>query len=396
VKVLFIHQHFNTPQQGGALRSYYLAKSLVDRGVAVSVITGANTKTFKRETIDGIEVHYLPVAYFNRFGFLNRIRSYANYLISAARHAKKINDVNLCYVISTPLTTGLVGIWLKRKYGIPYIFEVGDLWPDAPIQLGYVKNPVLKAIFYEVEKKIYLHAHSIVALSPMIQKEIERKAPGKKTFIVTNMSDVEFFRNESKRGDLVQKFNAGDSFVISYVGTLGVANGLDYLIDCARACQLANLCVKFIVCGEGAVLIALKDAALRLKLQNIQFIPFQNREGVRDLMNISDAIFVSYKNVPVLETGSPNKYFDGLAAAKLIIINFGGWIKDELEKEQCGVSLDPRHPAEIVNKITPFLNDSRLLIQFQLRARQLAEVKYAREILGDYFFNVINNATARN
>ena len=392
MKVLLIHQHFNTPQQGGALRSYYLAKSLIDRGVAVTVITGANIQSPKQELIDGIEIHYLPVPYFNRFGFVDRIRSYTNYLVAAARYAKKIRDANLCYAISTPLTTGLVGMWLKRKYGIPYVFEVGDLWPDAPIQLGYIKNPALKAMLYMLEKKIYRYANSIVALSPMIQKEIARKQPGKKISVVTNMSDVEFFRDESKREDLTEKFNTRGAFVISYIGTLGVANGLDYIIECARACQKANLPVKFIVCGEGAMLVNLTNAALRLKLENIQFVSFQNRDGVREVMNVSDAIFVSYKNFPVLETGSPNKYFDGLAAAKLVIINFGGWIKDEIEKEQCGVYLDPRHPTEIVNKIRPFLDDPHLLRQFQQRARHLAEAKYRREILGDNFFGVINNA----
>jgi len=395
VKVLFIHQHFNTPQQGGALRSYYLAKSLIDRGVAVAVITGANIKSPKQELIDGIEVHYLPVPYFNRFGFVDRIRSYTNYLVVAARYVKKISDIDLCYAISTPLTTGLVGMWLKRKYGIPYVFEVGDLWPDAPIQLGYIRNPALKAMLYMMERKIYQYANSVVALSPMIQKEIARKKPGKKISVVTNMSDVEFFRDESKREDLIEKFNTRGAFVISYIGTLGVANGLDYIIECARACEKADLRVKFIVCGEGAMLANLTNAALRLKLENIQFVSFQNRDGVREVMNVSDAIFVSYKNFPVLDTGSPNKYFDGLAAAKLVIINFGGWIKDEIEKEQCGVSLDPRHPTEIVNKIRPFLDNPTLLRQFQQRARQLAEAKYAREILGDYFFGVINNAITR-
>lgn len=342
--------------------------------------------------IDGINVHYLPAVYFNRFGFFDRVRAYFTYLISAARHAATIHDVNLCYVISTPLTTGLAGMWIKRKYGIPYIFEVGDLWPDAPVQLGFIKNPLLKAILYAVEKKIYQDAHSVVALSPMIQKAIERKLPGKKTWVIPNMADVDFFWNEPKRRELLEKFNIQKDFVVSYIGTLGVANGLDYFIECARASERAALRMTFIVCGEGAVLTNLKDAAARLRLKNIQFVPFQNREGVREILNVSDAVFVSYKHVQVLETGSPNKYFDGLAAAKLIVANFGGWLKNEIEKEQCGISLDPLHPTEIVTKIKPFLDDPLLLRQFQKRARALAEQKYARQILGDYFFGVVTEA----
>ena len=392
---MLLHQHFNTPQEGGALRSYYLAKSLVDRGVSVSVITRANIESCKQEFIDGIDVHYLPIVYFNRFGFFNRIRSYYNFFISAARYAAKIRDADLCYIISTPLTTGLAGIWIKRKHRIPFIFEVGDLWPDAPIQLGYIKNPIVKAILYAIEKKIYQEAHSVVALSPTIQKEIERKVPEKKISTLTNMADVEFFRTEQKRLDLEEQFLVSGNFVVSYIGTLGIANGLDYFIECARACQKARLGVKFIVCGEGGMLNHLKHAASKLELKNVLFVPFQNRDGVKQVMNISDAVFVSYKNVPVLETGSPNKYFDGLAAGKLIIINIGGWIKDEIENEQCGISLHPAHPAEIVTKITPFINEGARLRQFQHRARRLAELKYARGILGDYFFGLVSDAISR-
>ena len=76
VKVLILHQHFKIPTIGGAIRSYYLARALVERGVGVVVITGHNEKYYRSENIDGIQVHYLPVPYDNRFGFYRRIFSF--------------------------------------------------------------------------------------------------------------------------------------------------------------------------------------------------------------------------------------------------------------------------------------------------------------------------------
>ena len=140
MKVLILHQHFNTPEKGGAIRSYYLAKALVDAGMKTIVITAHNRKDYKTENIEGIEVHYLPIAYDNRFGFTARSSSFIKYVWSAVRLAAKFKDVNYCYAISAPLTIGLAAMWIKKRQGIPYIFEVGDLWPDAPIQLGFVKN----------------------------------------------------------------------------------------------------------------------------------------------------------------------------------------------------------------------------------------------------------------
>ena len=81
-----------------------------------------------------------------------------------------------------------------------------------------------------------------------------------------------------------------------------------------------------------------------LGLTNITFLAHTNRDGVKEIMNVTDAVFVCYRNSPVLSTGSPNKFFDGLAAGKPIIINFGGWIKSEIEKSACGVYVDPAQP----------------------------------------------------
>lgn len=136
MKVLILHQHFNTPQEGGALRSYYLAKALVDHGIQPVVITARDEKHQKTVSLEGIEIHYLPIAYDNRFGFWKRSSSFLRYAWGAVRLAGKLPGVKICYAISVPLTVGLAARMIKLYYKIPYIFEVGDLWPDAPIQIG--------------------------------------------------------------------------------------------------------------------------------------------------------------------------------------------------------------------------------------------------------------------
>jgi len=388
VKVLILHQHFNTPEKGGAIRSYYLAKALVKAGIAVVVITGHNEKTYKVETVEGIELHYLPVPYDNRFGFSARSSSFIKYAWSAVRLAGRLDGINYCYAISVPLTVGLAAIWIKKRNNIPYIFEVGDLWPDAPIQLGFVKNYFFQQALYGLEKSIYQSAQSIVALSTAIKSSIEKKIPGKTIHLIPNMADTDFYKPETKRPELEEKYQVKNKFVVSYIGAVGVANGLDYFIECANTCRKAELPIQFLLCGDGALLERLKGNAKHLGLHNLSFIDFTNRKGVQEIMNVTDAAFVCYKNVPILETGSPNKYFDGLAAGKLIIINFGGWIKKEIEEARCGIHVDPLQPTDFVKKIKPFLSDQKLLSSFQESSRRLAEGKYSRRILGSAFSQI--------
>ncbi len=392
MKILILHQHFNSPQKGGAIRSYYLAKALVDRGLQVIVITAHNEVTYKIEDVEGIEVHYLPVAYDNRFGFAARSWSFVKYVNGVLDLAKQFQDVDYCYAISVPLTVGLAAMRIKARYKIPYIFEVGDLWPEAPIQMGFVNNYFFQQALYALEKRIYKSAYSIVALSPSIQSAIEQKVPGKKIHLIPNMADCDFYHPESKKLALEKKYNVQEKFVVSYIGAIGVANGLDYFLACARASRKASLPIHFLLCGDGAEVDRLKKSADQHELNNLTFLPFTNREGVREVMNVTDASFICYKPVPVLETGSPNKYFDGLASGKMIIINFGGWIKEEIEENNCGVYVNPLEPADFVRKISYIISNKELQHQFSSNARLLAERSYARENLGNKFADIFNFA----
>lgn len=383
-----LHQHFNTPRTGGALRSYYLAKALVDRNMEVAVVTGYSGNTYRRENVEGIDVHYLPVPYENKFGFWKRSLSFLRYNLGTVRLAGKINDVKVCYAISVPLTIGIAAYWIKVRYGIKYIFEVGDLWPDAPIQMGFVNNYFLKGFLYSLEKFIYRYASSVVGLSPAIKSAIEKRIPGKKVHLIPNMADTEFYFPTAKSDDLLRKLNIPGQLTVSYIGAVGLANGLDYFVECARACQNAEMPVHFILCGEGALLEYLKRIVSKHQLKNFSIIPFQDRKGVKEIMNVTDVAFICYKPLPVLETGSPNKYFDGLAAGKMIAINFGGWIKEEIEGKACGIYADPRFPTDFVKKIEPFVFDSERLKQCQQASRLLAETKYSREILSARFAEI--------
>jgi len=385
VNILLLHQFYNTPAAGGALRSYYLACALADAGMQVTVLTTHNEASIKTTLENGVEVHYLPVTYDNRYGFLKRVFSFFGFVWSTVRYAGSFRNADIVYAISTPLTTGLAALWIKFRYRIPYYFEVGDLWPEAPVQMGVVKNPVLKWMLYNLERTIYRNAHAVVALSPAIKEAVEQTGKAKQVFLIPNMADTKFYRPEAKRGELEEKFGVEKSFVVSYIGTLGMANGLEYLLNCAARSQAENLNIRFMICGKGRMQDELERLIGEMELTSVSLIPHQSREGVKELLNVTDAVLVCYRPLPVLTTGSPNKFFDGLAAGKLIVINFDGWIKEEIEAAACGVAVNPADPADFIQKIKPFLSSPGLLAAYQRQARHLAETKYARHILGEAF-----------
>ncbi|HSZ24477.1 MAG TPA: glycosyltransferase family 4 protein [Cytophagaceae bacterium] len=392
MKILYLHQYFLTPEQGGAIRSYHLAKALVEAGHEVIMITSHNHKGYHYENIEGIKVHYLPVFYENNLNSIGRVISFAKFMYRAFIKAREIKDVDLCYATSTPLTIGIIALLLKRFHHIKFYFEVRDLWPEAPIQMGTIKNYFAKKILYALEKKIYTKAEKIIALSPGILEGIKKVAPQKDCYMIPNFADCTYFYPEEKKHEFEIQFGIKETFVISYFGALGKANHLDYLINAAL--ELAKNKIEnihFIIAGRGAELHSIKDKVKTHSLTNISFVGFINKTSLHDMLNVTDAIYISFANKPILETNSPNKFFDGLAAGKLCISNTKGWMKELIEKNNCGFYYDPEKPETFIEKIIPYTKNTSLLKNSQHNARKLAEQEFSKDIMTGRFLTIFNN-----
>ncbi len=378
MKVLYIHQYFRTPEEGGAIRSYYLAKGMVDNGIEVELITSHNKAFAEVKNIEGIKVHYLPVFYDNDLGFGKRIFAFYNFMQMVRKKARTINNVDICYATSTPLTIGLSALKIKKELGIPYYFEVRDLWPEAPVQLGFIKNRFIKSYLERLEKKVYKHADKIIALSPGIKAQIEKRQPHKIVEVIPNMSDVDFFKPEAKNPELEGLFDVKGKMVVSYFGAIGHANHLEYLLAAANASLKAKLPLVFFIIGIGSQVEKLKYLVKHFDLTNVRFIQFQNKHNLKRLLNVTDAAYVSFAKKPILETNSPNKFFDALASGKLIITNTKGWVKDICEKDNCGFYYDPNKPENFVGQIRKFLVKKEQLQKFQMNSRMVGETQFSR------------------
>ena len=384
MKIILVHMHFNDPEKGGPLRSYYLAAGMISGGIACEVVTAHNQSKYVLKEVEGIKVHYLPVAYDNAFGFMKRVYAFLKFNEMAARLIRGLDRPDIFYVMSTPLTTGILAMKLQKILGIPYIFEVGDLWPEAPVQMGVVRNVFLKKWLYRLETNVYKQARKVVALSPPIGDYIAEKVGREKVTVITNMADTHYFQKDYS-SDEIDKLNKSKVFTVASIGAMGKANQLDFMIEGARYFADNNIPARFLLMGWGAETSRLKEKAAGI--DNVQFIPFGNREEVRKVLGITDALYISYKDIPVLETGCPNKLFDALAAGKLVIVNFGGWIARLLEHNQCGFQVNPRDPADLFRKLAPYFDPSRME-EASNNARQLAGL-YSREVQGEKLVHLL-------
>ncbi len=377
--ILYIHQYFKTPEEGGAIRSYYLAQGLVKKGHKVSMITAHNSPGYVRRLIDGIHVHYLPVRYEQSWGFLKRSWAFLLFVYHACRFAVQFKNAEVCYVTSTPLSVGLIALYLKKKLSIPYYFEVRDLWPEAPIQLGYVKSSLLISLFRWFEKEIYRGANGIVVLSPAILKHVRQLVPTQQVLLIPNLSACDFFRKTEKNPYHEFQFDAEGKFVVSYFGAVGKVNHLEYFLETAKLCQEIYPEFVFFLAGQGSELPRIRQLAKSMCLTNLRFVPYQNKYGLLSLLNVTDMVYISFADHPVLQSNSPNKFFDALAAGKPCIVNTPGWLTHLVESHQCGFYFSPDKPSGFIEKINPYVTDPKFLEACKTNARHLAESEFDKE-----------------
>ncbi len=382
--IRIFHQYFRTPETGGSLRSYFLAREMIRNGFDVSIITATNEKNAHEASYEGIPVYYLPVYYSNHLDFRGRVRAFARFAWQAVRKNRDLVPADVNYIISTPLTTGLIGLYEKKIYGTRYFFEVGDIWPEAPIQLGFLRNSILQQLAKVLEKSVCRNASKLIGLSPGISAHLETVSGRKDVLTITNFSEPESLEC-SKPSDTIRNSLGikDDEFIISYTGTIGFANQLEFLID--LACVLPeDVPVRIVIMGEGARIDQLRKYTEDRRANNrIIFLPKGSRSEVSCILGISHAVYISFASAPVLQTGCPNKFFDAIAIGRMVISNFGGWIADLISEHRIGFSYDPTQPDEALEKLMPYIRNRELLKEIAERGKLLARSYGVKAQTGD-------------
>ena len=389
MKVLYVHQFFNTPEDGGSIRSYYLAKAMVEKGYEVEMLTSHAKKNRLKKTIEGIRVTYLPIQYDNSYGYWGRVKAYVGFSIKACIESLQFRNVAFCYIMTTPLTTGVIALFNKYILRRPYFFEVGDLWPRVPFEMGVIKNSFLKSFLLGFEKVCYRQSIGTIGLSPPISQHITKHAPSTKVETIFNISDCQYFYPSEPPVRLKAKYGIEKEIVITYTGTFGLANDLIRTIELIN--HLQHLPLKFLFIGMGAEKNKISRRAKELNLSNCLILDFQSKEGMKEILSLSDIMFISFANYPSLFTGSPNKLFDALAAGLMVITNFDGWIKELIEGEECGFSFSHNSPSDFEKKIKLFLDNRTLLQEYKENSRKLAEKRFDLKFQSEKLLGFITN-----
>ena len=377
MNILYLHQYFNTPSMPGSTRSYEFAKRLVARGDTVHMVTtnwqGKSKLSFTNES--GINVYWAPIPYANKMNFLRRIWAYLGYVWFTFIIGHKLN-YDLIIASSTPLTIAIPALWLKRAKRAKMIFEVRDLWPQLPIAIGALKSPIMIKIAQFLEKKAYAGSEKVIALSIGMNSVLKERVPSNKISVVTNLSDRKKFKVSDQKGINFRKNYPGISNhpLIVYTGVFGRVNGVIYLVEIAKEIQKINPNVRFLLTGDGFEKEKIKKQSIKYNLLNkILFMErYLPKNEMPDLLSAATITTSFFIDLPEMGHNSANKFFDGLAAGKPIMINYGGWQADLLKESGAGFIIPQNNSSQAAKILNDVLTNDETLNQMKKASRQLS------------------------
>lgn len=352
--------------------------------------TNRSDKRLGQIDIDGINVIYLNIPYNNSMSILQRLFSFVKFMLLSSWMVLTKGKWDLVIATSTPLTVGFPALVAKKLRKIPYLFEVRDLWPEVPVQMKGITNRSIIWLAYWFEKQIYKNASHIIALSPGMRDGVLKTGiPGKKVTVIPNMSKIDKFWPRPKNQLLEKELGLEpNSFKVVYFGTMGLANGMDYILDAAKQIGV-NKDIEFVFMGSGASEELLQQQCKEAGLTNMFFLGRVAMDRLSEIVNLCDVSLVTFKNLPILATNSPNKLFDSLSAGKPLIVNSAGWTKDMVEHHACGLYADVTKPEHLVQQILLLKKDPELKKQLGDNGRKLAESTFDKSILCKQFSELV-------
>lgn len=380
MKLIYLHQYFKFPEQPGGTRSYWVSRRLISRGHSVTVVSGSEFKERRVIERDGLKVVFLPVRYNQNMNILRRFYSFISFALKALPEVYRLRKSDLIFATSTPLTIAIPAIFMRVFFRLRYVFEVRDLWPEVPIAMKAIKSGFIVHALRFLERTTYSLADHIITLSPGMTAGVKKVNENKAITELPNFSKTNvFFPRKISNGLPASIGLSPGSFKVIYFGSMGKANAVEYLFDLVKTLRTSDVFVEFVFVGGGSEKPYFMELIEEGGYPNVIVLPRMSQEKLADVVNVCDVSVVSFLDIPVLHTNSPNKLFDSLAAGKPVIVNSAGWTRDLVLDNDCGFYYRPGYEEDVKSYISSLATDSEYYDRQVANCLSLARTTFNEE-----------------
>ncbi len=413
MKILYVSQYFPPEMGAPAARADELSQHWALMGHDVTVLTGfPNHPTgvvpdewrsrFRNlrysETVDGVRVERTWLWPLPNRRAHERIRNYASFCLSAAIRGLDLSKPDVIIATSPQLLVALSGWWLAWWKRVPFVFEVRDLWPESLAAVGAGgENSLLHRTLAAIAGFLYRRADRIVVVTPAFKDHLIRywHVPAAKISIVENGVETDLFRPDPDALEIRNKFRldavqADDRILICYIGTMGMAHGLETLIAAGEELRDTLPGALFLLIGEGAEKERIMQLAATRGLTNIQFLGQQPRQRIPAFVSAADLCLVMLKKTDLFKTVIPTKLLEYMACERPVIVAVDGQARQIVEEAHAGMFVPPEDSHALAEAICQLARNAEQRRQMGACGRQYIVANLSREQTARDYLAVLN------
>ena len=364
---VLILSHYYPPELGAPqTRLRETARELRRLGLEVRVLTGPphypdghvrpgyHRWRGDHEQIDGVGVRRLPTWTRPNGGFLDRTIDQGSFAVAALAAVGSVRWAHVVLVESPPLFLGLTAALQRLVLGRPYLFHVADPWPDFPIAMGALDNPIARRVAYAIESVAYRQASLITTVTPgLVELVASKPAAVGKVRLLPNAVDTSRFDPGRKPSEARRMLGwTDDATHLVYAGSVGLAQGLGTLLEATRRLDRTDVVIHIV--GEGFERRALADEAARTGIRQIRFEDPVGSDRIPTLLAAADGLLVLLRAGPMYDQALPTKLLEGLAAGRPLLVSAAGETARVVGSAEAGLVAPPEDAAGLATAIDRF------------------------------------------
>lgn len=391
MKILFFADNYPPERNAAATRVSERARYWVEWGHEVTVITsvpnfpegkiheGYRNRWYQTEFIEGVKVVRVKTFIAANEGFVLRILDFLSYMIVAFVAGLFSGRPDIVTSTSPQFFAAVAAAAVARLRGLPYVFELGDLWPASVTAVGAMKRNVAIRLLERLELALYRLSDRIISLTYSFREDlVARGVDASKVDVIINGVDLRRYSPRERDAEAGRETGIGDEFVVGYIGTHGMAHRLECVVQAAARIEESKG-VRFLFVGSGAGRAAAMEEAFRLATVNTIFVTAQPKEKMPRYWSLCDAALVHLRGLPIFTTVIPSKIFEAMGMGiPILFAGPEGEASEIVRRENAGIVVPPENPEALADAVLRLRNDRGLVRE--LAANSLAAApRYSRE-----------------
>jgi glycosyltransferase involved in cell wall biosynthesis len=392
MRILFLTHYFPPEVNAPASRTFEHCREWVRQGHEVHVLTcvpnhpagriypGFRNRWLQHEERAGIKVHRVLTVPAANAGFAGRTLNYLWYLVMAVLVAPFLPRTDVVVSTSPQFFCGLAGWFVSLVKRAPWVLEIRDLWPESIVTVGAMKESAVTRALGRLESFAYRRADAIVSVTDSFVPHIEARGGQGKVTVITNGVDLDFFTPVDSADELAREFGLQGKFVAAYVGTHGMAHGLDTVLRAAQRLK-DEPGIAFLLAGDGAEREGLVRRRDELGLTNVVMVGQQPKERMPAIWALTDVSLVLLRKAKTFESVIPSKIFEAMGMARPIVMGVRGEAQRIVEASGGGLCIEPENDAELADAVLALARDRARAAALGQSGRAYVEQNYDRRRL---------------